>query len=306
MNITLKQLQIIKAVHEQQSITNAAKQLFLVQSAVSHQLSQIESQLDKKIVEIIGKKVFLTEAGQLLLKHAEVILDQIQILQEDVNDLNNYKSLQGELIVSLGVTTGYKIYPFLKLYSDLYPKVKITVFSNDFNTQLAMLNDNQVDFTITTEVNDKGIQSELLCTSSIKVVCSTLHPLSKKKTITIDDLKECKFIIGQQASLNYEPTKKLLNVKNKLDHQFIYANNYNCIKQLVIENIGFALLPAYMIVNEVENNELKILNIDGFNMSLNIYLHFHRNKQFDKCTKKFIDLLLGDFPNENEISFDDS
>ena len=75
-SLNLDQLRAFVEVIERGSITAAAKELNLTQPAVTHQVQELERRFDVALVERIGKKTYLTEAGEKLLEHARHLLDE--------------------------------------------------------------------------------------------------------------------------------------------------------------------------------------------------------------------------------------
>src|SRR3990167_1673973 len=90
MNITLRQLKIFAAVAKNNSFTRAAEELNLTQPAVSMQVKQLEDQAGIPLFEQVGKKIFLTEAGEEVLHYSRAVAGQ---LDEMASTLNSLKGL---------------------------------------------------------------------------------------------------------------------------------------------------------------------------------------------------------------------
>ena len=112
MNYTLNQLQIYLKVVQTLSITKAAEELNLTQPAVSIQVKNFQAQFEIPLIEIIGKKIYVTDFGLEIAKSAESIIDQVYAI--------NYKTmafkdqLLGRLKISV-VSTGKYVMPYLSL-----------------------------------------------------------------------------------------------------------------------------------------------------------------------------------------------
>ncbi|MFM2401623.1 MAG: hypothetical protein RI950_1140, partial [Bacteroidota bacterium] len=110
MNYTLNQLQIFVKVVQTASITKAAEELNLTQPAVSIQIKNFQAQFEIPLLEIIGKKIYITDFGKEIAHSAKGILDQVYAI--------NYKTmaykdqLVGRLTISV-VSTGKYVLPFL-------------------------------------------------------------------------------------------------------------------------------------------------------------------------------------------------
>ena len=122
MNYTLNQLQIFLKVVQTTSITKAAEELNLTQPAVSIQVKNFQAQFEIPLLEIIGKKIYITEFGKEIALSAENILEQVYAI--------NYKTmafkdqLVGRLKVSI-VSTGKYVLPyFLSDFLKLNPGIE--------------------------------------------------------------------------------------------------------------------------------------------------------------------------------------
>lgn len=120
-------LLLLKTINEQGSVTKAAKSLFLTQSAVSHSMKKLETSLSTQLWQKIGRKVVLTQAGQILLQGAEKLLPQFEKLEEDILRLN--KGEQGNIKIGIECYPCFQwllkvIAPFLKKYPAIDVDVK--------------------------------------------------------------------------------------------------------------------------------------------------------------------------------------
>ena len=92
MHITIRQLQVFEAVARQLSYTRAAEELHLTQPAVSMQIKQLESSVGLSLFEQLGKRVFMTQAGETMLRHAETIMRHLGTAREEMDELKGVDS----------------------------------------------------------------------------------------------------------------------------------------------------------------------------------------------------------------------
>src|SRR5436190_17769198 len=88
--IDSRQLRAFSALARTGSFTLAAKELFLSQSAVSHSMKALEEDVGCRLLDRVGKKVFLTQAGEQLLRHAEKILGEMSTARESIQQLGKW------------------------------------------------------------------------------------------------------------------------------------------------------------------------------------------------------------------------
>lgn len=153
MNYTLNQLQIFYKVVQLTSITKAAVELNLTQPAVSIQLKNFQDQFESPLVEILGKKVYVTDFGLEVAEKIELILNQVQA----VSNLNKEKSkrLTGKLRIAV-VSTGKYVMPYF-LADFLRENSEVTLLM-DVNNRAGVIQSierNEVDLALVSVVPDK-------------------------------------------------------------------------------------------------------------------------------------------------------
>ncbi len=105
VNISIRQFKIFETVAQQLSYTRAAELLYLSQPAVSMQIKQLENEIEMPLFERMGKKLFLTEAGEELLVYARAIIQQLDELDDVFNELRG--SNKGRLTIAVATTANY-------------------------------------------------------------------------------------------------------------------------------------------------------------------------------------------------------
>ena len=122
MHITLRQLRIFEAVARNHSISRAATELHLTQPAVSMQMKQLEEQVGLPLVEQIGKRLFLTEAGEELCGHARDIACRMVDLSAS---MDQFRALErGVLRLAVVSTVNYFLPELIAAFSQRHPGVR--------------------------------------------------------------------------------------------------------------------------------------------------------------------------------------
>ena len=112
-NVTLRQMRVFVAVARHLSFTRAARELHLTQSGVSHSMKALEGDVGCRLLDRLGKKVILTQAGEQLLHHATKILQEMENARESLAHLGKW----GRGRLRLGASTTvcqYLIPPVLR------------------------------------------------------------------------------------------------------------------------------------------------------------------------------------------------
>jgi len=87
MHLEVRHLKLVNAIAEEGSVTSAGKRLHLTQSALSHQLRDIEDRLGTPLFNRVSKKMLLTQAGELLLRSARSVLAELERAEEEIERL---------------------------------------------------------------------------------------------------------------------------------------------------------------------------------------------------------------------------
>jgi LysR family transcriptional regulator for metE and metH len=147
MNIALHHFRLIDTISKDGTLTKAASTLHLTQSALSHQLKELERELDVEIFSRQGKRLHLTEQGYRFLRSSEKILAEIKSLEEDINNYKNGKT--GNLSISMQCYTAYHWLPgIIKYYKKQWPDINIQIMSDATRRPLEFLMNGDLDIGI--------------------------------------------------------------------------------------------------------------------------------------------------------------
>lgn len=183
----IRHLKLVEEVAGQGSLTNAAKNLFLTQSALSHQLKEIEEEYGTPLFRRINKKMVLTQAGERVLKSARVILDELEKTEREIKTF-----LSGESGLIRMSTECYTCYhwlpPLLKTFNARFPNVEIKIVSEATRYPDRFLLSGRLDLAIDSTLQ-KGVplKYKKLFTDELVAVVPAGHPLALKPYLTAKD-----------------------------------------------------------------------------------------------------------------------
>ncbi|MFC7667583.1 LysR substrate-binding domain-containing protein [Hymenobacter humi] len=123
-------LRVFQAVAQHLSFTKAAQGLFITQPAVTKHIRELERQYGQRLLERRGNRVALTEAGRLLLAHAEAVAHSHQQLEDQLHGLRDPEEAAGRLRLGASTTLAQYILPgLLPAFQARYPKVQLTLLN---------------------------------------------------------------------------------------------------------------------------------------------------------------------------------
>ena len=261
MQYTFHQLKIFTRIAQLGSITKAAEELHLSQPALSIQLRNFQDQFDIPLTEIVGKKLYLTDFGQEILAYAERILDQAGAMDDVVQ---SYKGqLTGKLKIAV-VSTGKYVMPYLLTdFLNAHPAITLELDVTNKEKVIESLEQNSIDFALVSLVPGH------LKTESIPIVKNTMHLIgayeSKKSQIelSINELQQLPWIFREQGSGTRQMMERFLSQRHITVQKMLELTSNEAVKQAIMANLGYSIMPLIGIKNELKNKQLMIVPVKG-------------------------------------------
>jgi DNA-binding transcriptional LysR family regulator len=300
MNYTLNQLQIYLKVVQTMSITKAAEELNLTQPAVSIQIKNFQAQFEIPLIEIIGKKIYVTDFGHEIAKSAEGIIDQVYAI--------NYKTmafkdqLLGRLKISI-VSTGKYVMPyFLTGFLKNNPGVEISIDVTNREKVFHSLENNEVDFSlISTDITSPSFDH-------IEILENDLYLVGNPQTAPLNPsfaFKEFNQELPLIFRENGSGTRKVMEgyLKKQGIHVLkkIELVSNEAVKQAVMAGLGYSIMPMIGIKNELKNGQLSIIPRNGLPISTSWKLIWHKEKSPSPVAKAFMAYVI---ENKDKIKAD--
>ena len=123
-------LRVFQAVARHLSFTKAAQELFITQPAVTKHIHELERQYEQRLLERRGNRVVLTDAGRVLLAHADEVSASHQLLTEQLHALRDPDEAAGRLRLGASTTLAqYVLPPLLPAFQQRYPRVQLSLLN---------------------------------------------------------------------------------------------------------------------------------------------------------------------------------
>lgn len=295
MNYTLNQLRVFLKVAQLRSITKAAEELHLTQPAVSIQLKNFQDQFDIPLIEVINKKIYVTDFGKEIAEAAEKILNEVHAI--DFKMHAHKGQLTGKLKISV-VSTGKYIAPyFIADFIKQHQGVELLLDVTNKAQVLVSLEKNEVDFSLVSVLPENmSISKVELMQNKLFVVGNCSEKFSKKeydKSI----FERIPLIYREQGSGTRHVMEKFIN-KNKLPvKKKMELTSNEAVKQAVIAGLGYSIMPLIGIKNELENHQLQIIPVKGFPIKSTWYLIWLKDKVLSPVASNFLQYLKSEKQN---------
>lgn len=290
-NATLRQLKTFVTVARRLSFSRAAEELHLTQPAISEQIKQLESHVGLPLFEKLGKKIFLTSAGEEMLNYSHEIIHQFRLAEEAMERLRESASLS----LKVGVITagGYLFPHLLANFMQRHSGVQLDVAVQNREELLQRLDDNTTDVVVMIGVpRNPAIVSESFAPHPFVIVAAPDHPLAGKRDIPLSALVDERFLVREKGSDTWLSMKEnFVNRFGKL-HAPIEIKSTEAIKQAVMAGLGVSFLSAHTIGFEVQAGLLTVLDVEGFPIVDNWQVVHRADKQLAPAAFAFKQFLL--------------
>lgn len=291
MNFTLNQLNIYLRVVENRSITKAAEELFLTQPAVSIQLKNFQDQFDLPLIQLVNRKIYVTDFGFEIAKTAEKILNEV----DEINfKMAVYKGkLSGRLKISV-VSTGKYIIPyFLSDFLRENPDIELQLDVSNRSKIIADLESNNVDFSLVSVIPDQlNLESIPLIKNKLFLVASYDLPMDEMKEVT-EIFNLFPLIYREEGSATRNAMEGFVQKNGFSIRKKLVLTSNEAVKQAVIAKLGVSIMPLIGIRNELANKQLKIIPFPKLPLMTEWNLVWSKGKRMYPVSQAFIEYLNG-------------
>ncbi len=264
--MNIRQLEIFVCVAERLNFTEAAKHLYLTQSAVSLQIADLEKQLDVKLFARNSHSVQVTEAGQVFLRESKFI---ITASQEAIKKTRNTASgFSG--VLKFGFLESHTKHFLPKLVKDFqrsYPKINLVLTQFSWGDLNLALERNDVDIGLTMSVSLQNTPKVVWQTLYRDVECFVMscdHPLANQPNLDLTAVAREPFVVlnRQTAPCPYDFTLRLCGNRG-FTPNFVECPFLTEILLILVESgKGIAILP-YFTTKPYASPNLRFIKLEG-------------------------------------------
>jgi DNA-binding transcriptional LysR family regulator len=290
-NATLRQLRTFAEVARRLSFTAAAKALHLTQPAVSMQVRQLEEAAGLPLLEQLGRRVQLTEAGQELLRYAGGIADLMREAEEAMKALQGIGG--GELSIAVTSTAKYFAPRLLAEFRRRHPEVRLRLAVSNREAVVRALTDNAVDLAVMGRP-PRGLDTDAAAFAKhpIAVIAAPDHPLAGRRRLPLEALAGETFIIRERGSGTRAAMEHVFAERAFRARETMEMSSNETIKQAVMAGMGIAFLSTHTIGLELRAGRLVLLAVSGLPVMREWYVIHRRGKRLSPAAQAFKSFLL--------------
>jgi DNA-binding transcriptional LysR family regulator len=282
-----RQLNAFVTLIQTGSFTETARRLCLSQSAISHSIRALESDIGCRLLTKMGKTIAPTQAGEALLRHAKVGLGELAIARQELEKLKNWKVRR--LRLGAGSLVNCRILPTVLVeLRRRHPHLVVTVKTVHPSRQTEDLRNGELDFVISEEhAPHSEMEFTPLFESPFQIVLPPTHRWVAQQQIPRDELFVEPCVLPERLSPTGKLIERYFSRDKKTLNSVMEVDNLDTIKEMVKAGMGIGILPAWITHDDLRLGALFAFAPGRRNLSLAWGLH--------RCRGRPADLIQNDF-----------
>lgn len=287
----LRQLKTFRTVATLNSFHQAAAVLNCAQSTVSEQIKALEMDLKVALFKRAGKRIALTEAGELLLQYAQKMLDLETAVKTEVpRRQEHYGAFSIRIPETMSI---YYLPPVFKAFHQRFPKIRFyfnncAYYSLEQELQSGITN---LAFLITDTFQDARVETEVLWSIPLVLVAHPNHPLTSHTQIGPQDLKD-ELILLSRSDCSYRMLFEKMLAEEKIESALIVDfSSTETIKQCLMAGMGITIIPEIAVHTEIAEGRLAVLPWHGKPFDTKVLMIWHKHIWIAPALQAFMDMI---------------
>ncbi len=261
-NVSLRQLKIFEAVARHLSFSRAAEELHLSQPAVSMQVRALEEDAGLPLTEQVGKKIFITDAGAELARHARLIAQQLDAAEAALAAIRGLAS--GRLSVGVVSTAKYFAPRLLAQFRARHPGISLQLNVNNRQSIVRQLADNEIDLAIMgSPPAELETAADIFAINPQVIIAAPEHVLARRRKLVAADIAGETFLIREHGSGTRSAMERFFLEQNLAPAQRFEMSSNETIKQAVMAGMGISFISEHTIRLELDVGLLVRLPVVG-------------------------------------------
>jgi molybdate transport repressor ModE-like protein len=291
LGVELRHFAALQAVASAGSFGRAAERLGYTQSAVSQQIATLERIVGEQLVERPGgpRPVSLTEAGQLLLRHADSIVARLQAAQADLQALQAGEA--GTLRVGTFQSAGARVLPeIMRRFTAQWPLIEVMLEEHDDEEVAAALERGEIDVGfVLLPVGDAPLETVELLRDPYVLVVAAGSPLAESPP-SLSDVARQPLVGFRSGGASTEPIEAAFRAARLEPHWAFRSNDNQTVQGLVAAGMGCAIVPLLTV--DTDDPRIVTVDLGGAVEPRIVGMGRHRDRYASPAARAFIETAL--------------
>lgn len=257
--LELRQLRYFVEVAEREHISEAAEHLHVAQSAISRQIANLEDELGAPLFERIGRNVKLTPVGRTFLDHSIVALKAIDFAVKQVEEYLD--PAKGTIKVGFPTSLASYVLPtVISAFKKEYPDVSFHLRQGSYKYLIEAVKNRELNLAFLGPLppKDEAINTTVLFSESIHALLPSSHPLAKKESINLIDLRNDQFVLFPEGYILQKVAVDACKSAGFIPQVTSEGEDMDALKGLVAAGIGVTLLPDSSMYDSTPRMTVKV------------------------------------------------
>jgi len=286
----LPQFSVFEAIARLGSYTRAAEELHMAQPTVSVQIKKLTETVGLPLLEQVGKKIHLTEAGRELHKTCLEIFQTFSAAEDAFANLRGLKS--GKLRLAVSTAGKYFAPRLLAAFVQQYPQIRVCLQIHNRETLLSRMADNQDDlYILSNPPPESEAVRQVILPNPMAVFAHRDHPLAGHKQISFARFAKEPYLMREPGSGTRLVTLEVFESHGLKPRVRMELSTNEAIKQTILAGLGVSILSRYTLGLDVDIDQLVTLDVEGFPLERSWHFVYPVNKQVSIVAQAFMDFV---------------
>ena len=261
MNVPLdtRQVQMFCVLARTGSFTQTAREVHVTQSGVSHAMKALERDVGCRLLDRLGKKVVLTQAGEQLLHHALKILHEMESAREALTHLGKWG--RGRLRLGASTTACQHIIPsVMREFKESFPEHAISIEPGDTPEIVNLLLRQRIDLALSLEpANEPQLEFHPLFNDELHFIVGSMHPWARSGKVDRVEIPRQSYILYSKNSVTFRLIEQYFRREEMSLNTVIELGSMEATKELVKLGIGISIVAPWIARKEIDDGSLVAL-----------------------------------------------
>ncbi|MFB4162407.1 LysR family transcriptional regulator [Alteribacillus sp. JSM 102045] len=290
----IRLLEYFMVLSQELHYTKSAEKLGISQPTLSQQIRLLESKMGVKLFQQKGKKIYITDAGRVLLRRAERIFYELDQASKEIEEINELK--RGRL--TIGCSGNHLLHSSILTFHEQFPNIELSVVDSTTEETVACILNSTFDLGVVfLPVHDDRIESKHLFTSELFLICSKDHDIANTPSTSLKQMQEERVFLLQKNYLIRRVIDHYCKETGKELKPLVELSDTYSLLEMTVKNNGVTILPK-SYVEKMNDNRVILVRLEDPLPKKEVGVVYQKNAFTPSASEAFIEHLLENYLKE--------